>query len=230
MAYKFVTQKGSSSLTTDPFYVGLVQHERTMSKAETYEYLAEKLGFTKTAIRAAFLAFKKYIRDNADRGNATNMSDVATFRTTCKGAFATLSGPWVKGINWLQLNAVPLMSFKNTLAGIIPTNKTEGAKPTIDTVLDETTGIYDVITGTDPFTVAGSDLGPDMNAEDEYVCIADATGAETKAAITSSSLQSVSASFATAPTAGTYTLIVYTRSGLGSEFGIKKATRKITIA
>ena len=40
------------------------------------------------------------------------------------------------------------------------TNKTEGAKPVINTVLDETTREYDVITGTHVFSIAGADLAP----------------------------------------------------------------------
>ena len=40
-------------------------------------------------------------------------------------------------------------------------NNSEGAKPAINTVLDETTLVYDVITGTDVFSIAGSDLAPD---------------------------------------------------------------------
>ena len=77
--------------------------------------------------------------------------------------------------------------FKTLLAAIIPTNNSEGAKPTINTVLDETTLVYDVITGTDVFSIAGSDL------------------------------------------AGEYTLKVYTRSGLGDEFGVHVASRKVVV-
>jgi len=59
-----------------------------------------------------------------------------------------MTGPWVKGKNYLMVGAVELDPFKSTLAGITPVNKTEGATPTINTVLDETTGAYDIITGT----------------------------------------------------------------------------------
>ena len=90
--------------------------------------------------------------------------------------------------------------------------------------------MYDVITGTHLFSIAGSDLAPDVSKDDEYVALADGTGAETKASITFSDLQNVKAQLAAALPAGDYTLKVYTRSGLGSEFGVKCATRKVTIA
>ena len=38
--------------------------------------------------------------------------------------------------------------------------------------------MYDVITGTHLFSLAGSDLAPDVSKDDEYVALADGTGAE----------------------------------------------------
>ena len=52
MTVKFITVKGADRLARSPFYVGLVQHERTMSRRETYEYCAERTGFKAAAIRA----------------------------------------------------------------------------------------------------------------------------------------------------------------------------------
>jgi len=227
---KFMTVKGSSSLSTSPFYVGLVQHERTMSKKESYDYLADRLGYKATAIRAVFLALKRFLRDNANKGNIAYIDGVASVRNTCKGAFATMSGPWVKGKNYLQVGAVELDPFKSTLKGIVPVNQTAGANPTINTVLDETTGLYDVIAKNDVISISGIDLGPDTTKTDEYVALADKTGTETKLVVSSSSLGVVKAKLETALTAGEYTLKVYTRSGLGTEFGVKCATRKVSVA
>ena len=39
-----------------PYYVGFVQHDRTMSRRETYAYCAERTGFKTAAIRAVFMA------------------------------------------------------------------------------------------------------------------------------------------------------------------------------
>ena len=230
MQVKFITVKGSERLGRSPFYVGLVQHDRTMSRRETYEYLAERTGYKATAIRAVFMAAAEFIRENQRKGNITYIDGVASIRNYVRGAFAGLSGPWVKGRNVLMVNAVEMEPFKSLLAAILPTNNTEGAKPTINTVLDETTLVYDVITGTDTFSIAGADLAPDTTKEDEYVALVDVHGIETKAEITFSDLQNVKAHLASSLLAGEYTLKVYTRSGLGDQFGVHVASRKITVA
>ena len=229
MIVKFITVKGPDRLATEPFYMGVVQHERTMSRRETYEYLAERTGYKATAIRAVFMAAAEFIRENQRKGNITYIDGVASIRNYVRGAFAGLSGPWVKGRNVLMVNAVEMEPFKSLLAAIVPLNRTEGAKPTINTVLDETTLVYDVITGTDTFSIAGADLAPDTTKADEYVALVDAHGIETKAEITFSDLQNVKAHLASSLLAGEYTLKVYTRSGLGDAFGVHVASRKVSI-
>ena len=230
MIVKFITVKGPDRLATEPFYMGVVQHERTMSRRETYEYLAERTGYKATAIRAVFMAAAEFIRENQRKGNITYIDGVASIRNYVRGAFAGLSGPWVKGRNVLMVNAVEMEPFKTILVGVVPSNNTEGAKPVINTVLDETTLVYDVITGTDTFSIAGADLAPDTTKEDEYVALVDVHGIETKAEITFSDLQNVKARLASSLLAGEYTLKVYTRSGLGDQFGVHVASRKITVA
>ena len=229
MIVKFITVKGPDRLATEPFYMGVVQHERTMSRRETYEYLAERTGYKATAIRAVFMAAAEFIRENQRKGNITYIDGVASIRNYVRGAFAGLSGPWVKGRNVLMVNAVEMEPFKTILVGVVPSNNTEGAKPVINTVLDETTLVYDVITGTDTFSIAGADLAPDTTKEDEYVALVDVHGIETKAEITFSDLQNVKAHLASSLLAGEYTLKVYTRSGLGDQFGVHVATRKIVV-
>jgi len=229
MIVKFITVKGPDRLATEPFYMGVVQHERTMSRRETYEYLAERTGYKATAIRAVFMAAAEFIRENQRKGNITYIDGVASIRNYVRGAFAGLSGPWVKGRNVLMVNAVEMEPFKSLLASILPTNNTEGAKPVINTVLDETTLVYDEITGTDTFSIAGADLAPDTTKEDEYVALVDVHGIETKAEITFSDLQNVKARLASSLLAGEYTLKVYTRSGLGDQFGVHVASRKVVV-
>ena len=92
MTVKFITMKGVSSIAATPYYVGLVQHERTMSRRETYEYCAERTGYKATAIRAVFMALAEYIKENQRRGNITYLDGVASIRNYVKGAFAGLSG------------------------------------------------------------------------------------------------------------------------------------------
>ena len=229
MIVKFITMKGASNIASEPFYRGFVQHDRTMSCRETYEYCAERTGFKAAAVRAVFMALAEFIRENQRKGNITYLDGVASIRNYVKGAFQGLAGPWVKGVNYLSVQAVEMEPFKTLLAAIVPVNNAEGAKPAINTVLDETTMVYDVITGTDVFSIAGSDLAPDTTKDDEYVALVDAHGVETRAVIDFSDLQNVKAHLESGLLAGEYTLKVYTRSGLGDEFGVHVATRKVQV-
>ena len=175
------------------------------------------------------MAMRQYLMENANRGNVTYIDGVASIRHYVKGAFEGLGGPWVKGKNDLLVQAVEMDPFKSLLGDIIPVNDTEGATPRINTVLDEVTREYDVIVGTDAFSIAGSDLAPDATKNDEYVAIVDDMGVETKAEITFSDLQNVKAAFAVAPEPGDSTLAIYTRSGLGADCGGKKVTRRVVV-
>ena len=229
MTVKFITVKGSENLGRTPFYIGVPQHERTLPRREAYEHIAAATGYTPTAVRAVFMAAAEYIRENQRRGNITYLDGVASIRNYVRGAFEGLNGPWVKGRNVLMVNAVEIEPFKTVLAAVTPVNRTEGARPAINTVLDETTLVYDVITGTDVFSIAGADLAPDTTKDDEYVALANAQGVETKAEITFSDLQNVKARLSAALAPGEYTLKVYTRSGLGDAFGVHVASRKVAV-
>ena len=231
MRVRFMTVKGSDRLgARAPFYIGFPQHGRIMSKKEAYAYCAAKTGYTQTAVRAVFQAMARYVRENAAKGNITHIDGIASVRNYVKGAFDDLKGPWTKGRNLLMVKAVELEPFRTALDGVTPENTTEGAKPVIDTVFDEVTRTYGTITGTDLFSIAGADLGPDAERADEYVAFADARDVETRCEIEHSDLQNVKAHLAAALPAGTYTLKVYTRSGMGEAFGVKCATRKVTVA
>ena len=229
MTVKYITVKGPDRLAREPFYMGIPQHDRTLSRREFYDLVAGRTGYRPTVVKAAFMALAEYIRENQGKGNITYIDGVASIRNYVRGSFEGLAGPWVKGRNVLMVNAVEMDPFKTVLAAILPVNKTEGAKPAINTVLDETTLVYDVITGTDVFSIAGADLAPDPTKDDEYVALANAQGVETKAEIEFSDLQNVKAHLATALEPGEYTLKVHTRSGLGDQFGVRVATRKVMV-
>ena len=229
MTARYITVKGSNTVALSPYYVGLVQHERTMSKKEAYAYCAERTGFTPTQVRAAFMALAEYIRENQARGNITFIDEVASIRNYVTGGFEGLAGPWVKGKNLIVVKAVEMEPFKSLLLDATLVNNTEGAKPIINTVFDETTREYDVIIGTNTFSIAGADLAPDATKDDEYVALVNDMGVVTKAVISYSDLQNVKAALPEALSAGEYTLAVYTRSGMGDEFGVQKVTRQVTV-
>ena len=230
MTVKYITVKGPDRLAREPFYMGIPQHDRTLSRREFYDLVAGRTGYRPTVVKAAFMALAEYIRENQGKGNITYIDGVASIRNYVRGSFEGLAGPWVRGRNVLMVNAVEMEPFKTVLGAVVPENNTEGAKPVINTVLDETTRVYDEITGTDVFSVAGANLAQDATKEDEYVALVDAHGVETKATMTFSDLQNVKAHLEAALPAGEYTLKVYTRSGLGDQFGVTVATRKVAVA
>ena len=229
MTPRYITVKGAGTAASAPFYVGRVQHTRTMSRKETYEYLSQQTGFRPAQLRSAFLGLAKSMAVNASHGNATVIDGVASVRIAVKGTFETVHGPWKPGENMLVVNAVELDPFKSALAGFVPVNRTEGAKPVINTVFDEVMRVYDEITGTDLFSVAGNDLAPDATKEDEYVALVSEQGVETKCEVEFSDVQNVKARLASALPAGQYTLKVHTRSGFGDEFGVRVASRRVTV-
>ena len=176
---KFITIRGTSALRATPYYIGIPQHERIMSRREAYALAAERTGYKATAIRAVFMALRDVVRENQSRGNITYIDEVASIRNYCKGAFASLTGPWAKGINYLLVAAVPMEPFKTLLAATALANNTTGAKHACEVVYSD--------------------------------------------------LANVKAKLAVAAPAGEYTLKVYTRSGLGDAFGVKVASRKVTV-
>ena len=80
MQVKFITIKGQGEIARAPFYMGVVQHERTLSAQETYELCANHTGYKATAIKAVFMAVAEYIRENQRRGNITFIDGVASIR------------------------------------------------------------------------------------------------------------------------------------------------------
>ena len=62
-----------------------------MSQAETYAFLAERLGYTATQIRATNKALAKVLKRHALKGNASVIEGVASVRQVCKGESACLS-------------------------------------------------------------------------------------------------------------------------------------------
>jgi len=225
----FITVKGSASLSETPFYIGIPQHERVMTKDEAYKYVSSKTGHAVATVRSVFQAVAQAVKTYQNKGIMSQLDAIATLRNVVKGGFATQSGPWVKGKNYLLIAAIEADAFKKTLASIIPVNMTGGANPFINTIMDRATSTYDVISGTATFAIAGADLAPDAEATDEGVWLDSAAGVSTKCMMSESSLGYVEAHLATALTPGEYTVRVMTRSGLGEEFGVKSATRKVTV-
>ena len=226
----FITVSSLNPLTHETVNRANVQHVRNMSVTESLDYFAEETGYKAAQIKAAILGWVAAALKNAERGVISLMDGVVYIAIKCKGAFSSAVGPWVKGVNYLELNATELNPWKSALSGCTVVNQTEGLKPIIDSVLDLTTGVYDVITGLDPFSIGGNNLAPDPDASDEGVFIRTADGVLHQAEITLSDLGCVKARLSEALTAGEAEVVVKTRCGLDSSYEVKEVTRKINLA
>ena len=108
MTVKYITVKGPDRLARAPFYVGIPQHERTMSKREAYEHVAKATGYTPTSVKAVFMAAAKYANENQGKGNITSIDGVASLRTSMGGprTHERSSIP-----NWRQKDAAALLGI-----------------------------------------------------------------------------------------------------------------------
>lgn len=226
----YITVPGVSSMTATPFYRGVLQCERIIPRKEAYKLLSGQLGLTATVLSIGFRGFSEALKEKVSASAACVIDGIGRVQPKVKGSFDFSHGPWVKGRNYLEIGVNELDPFKSTLAGVVPKNRTAGADPTINSVIDTVTGEFDVITGTDEFSFTGRDLAPDTDKDDEYVALADKNGVEVaKAPVSLSTLGNVVAALETAIDPGEYTLCCYTRSGMGAEFGVKCAKRKVTV-
>ena len=99
MTVKYITVKGPDRLAREPFYMGIPQHERTLSRREFYDLVAGRTGYRPTAVKAVFMALAEYIRENQRRGNITFIDGVASIRNYVKGAFQGLGATGRTGVS-----------------------------------------------------------------------------------------------------------------------------------
>ena len=216
----------------DSVYAAGVQHNATLNADESATAIAAYLKVTPAQFKAAWRALAGSMKRNAKLGNQSTVDGAFRVANMVKGWFQTLTSPWDKTRNFLQVNAVALDPLKSVVAGADVVNKTEGAKPSIDSVLDTLTGKYDEIKIGDPLYVAGKDISIDTSKSDEFVALKDKkTGAVVvKATVSRSDNQTIDCAFEDAEVEpGEYTFVVQTRSGLGEDFGVATATRVVKV-
>ena len=212
-------------------YHALIQSKTLYAQDRSLDIAAEKTGFKAAKILGVFRALAAAVKEVMARGSAASFDDVVTFRTFVKGKFDSLRGPWVKSENMLIVRAITLDGFKNSLAGSTAVNNVEGFKPTINTVFDENSGFYDLVSYPDEITIAGTNLTIDTTKDDEYVAFVDSEdNQEYKCTILSSAFGEVKVKLASNTPCNVGKIVVYTRCGMGSEYGVKSASRQITVA
>ena len=215
----------------DSVYAAGVQHNATLNADESATAIAAYLKVTPAQFKTAWRLLAASMKRNAKLGNQSTVDGAFRVANMVKGWFQTLTSPWDKTRNFLQVSAIALDPLKSVVAGADVVNKTEGAKPSIDSVLDTLTGKYDEIKIGDPLYVAGKDISIDTSKTDEFVGLKDKkTGAVVKATVSRSDNQTIDCAFEGVEVEpGEYTFVVQTRSGLGDDFGVASATRNVKV-
>ena len=217
---------------TNSVYAAGVQHDATLNADESAPDIAAYLKVTPIQFKTAWKALASGLRRQAKLGNQSTVDGAFRVADSIKGWFETMTSAWNKSKNFLQVNATAIDPLKSALGEATVVNKTEGAKPTIDSVLDTLTGLYDEIRIGNPLYVAGKDISIDTSKTDEFVALRDKkTGAIVcKAAVSRSDNQTIDCLFdGETVEPGEYTFVVQTRSGLGEDFGVATATRSIKV-
>jgi len=211
-------------------YRGVMQHEAIYDQKKTLDILAENTAYNKSDIKAVLVAFGKVLKRKLQACQAVAVPNGMRVYQTVRGGFLSSVGPWVKGKNYIAVNALSVEPIRSVDAALRPTNNTQGAKPVIDTIACN--GLYNTVISGQVVTITGKNLLPDTTTTDEFVAIYKTDGTLVKkGVISNTSLILVDATFdLTGVEAGTYVLAVYTRSGMGEEYGVAKATRTITVA
>ena len=215
----------------DSVYAAGVQHDATLNAEESAPSISAYLKVTPAQFKAAWRALAAGLKRQAKLGNQSTVDGAFRVADSIKGWFDTMTSPWNKSRNFLQVNATAIDPLKSALGEATVVNKTEGAKPSIDSVLDTLTGQTDEIKIGDPLYVAGKDIAIDTSKADEFVALKNKkTGAVVKAVVSRSDNQTIDCTFEDVEVEpGEYTFVVQTRSGLGDDFGVATATRLVKV-
>lgn len=213
-------------------YVGLVQHLRKMSFKEAVEYFGEKCEKPAAKMAAIFKAMGETIVEIAANAQNVKAGDFGSSAIVVTGGFETIRGPWTFGKNFLQIIFKVGDIIKTGLKAITPRVISESILPTITSVYDVGRALYNKVKPGDTIQVAGDDLAPDTDTEDEGIWLrrifgAGTLGQEYQCEITSSELQLVKFTCPADITPGAYMLCVRTRCGLGSAVALKTVEKLV---
>ena len=215
-------------------YVGIVQHLRKIGFNEAVGYFAEKCDKSAAKMSAIFKALGDAVVEVAAKAQEANAGDFGKSSVVVKGSFASLRGPWVVGKNLLQIIFKVGEAIKTGLKAIIPSVISDDVQPTITSVLDVQEDTFNYIKRGDTIQIAGDDLAPDTDAEDERVYFRNRlvqTETIYPATIVSSDLQIVKITCPASSTMpiGDYDLVIQTRCGFGESVSLKTVTRKVMV-
>lgn len=168
----------------------------------------------------------------AKDGINVNIENFLYMALSIRGTFDSANAPFVKGVNALRVNINPKGALATACDELVGVNVTEGNRCRITSVMDSVGRTEGIISGSEDVVVyaAGGTFLVDTTAEDEGVWLENGAGVVVAfGTVTDSTATTLDATFATLPEPGEYFFVVATRGGLGKEYGVSIARRRITI-
>lgn len=198
------------------------------------EHAAERAGMDPVVMKFNAELLFSQIADEMTDGKRIEIEDFMSGGLAIEGVFEAANSTWDKSKNRLQPYFTAKGSMKSAFGNVIGVNITEGNHCMIKRVLDTTSKTEGVITNAAGVVVyiSGVNMLINTTAEDEGVWLEDEEGTIiATATVTGSTSTTIDCTFGTFPVEedGRYKLVVASRGGLGSEFGVSIARKAVEV-
>lgn len=225
----FVTQEISSAISGDSrSWRACVQSAGVVTENDFYALVAERSKLPVEVVahvnRCATRTKKALVRE----GRQVNEGDTSYF-PVIGGSFARPDSPFTPGVNRIEVVAVAHGSMRTCLSDITPVNLIKPPAPSVQSVMDLTTGVEWTLTQGNTVGFAGRNLAPDSTREDEKVWFEKDGEKIAEGTIVSSDLQIVNVTFSLWPQPGEYTICLATRSGLPADYTLVTVRKAVTV-
>ena len=229
---KFKTALSTFKKDDKPCYRGIVNHNGTAYLADIAKNAAARVGMDESVMKFSGELLVEQIGLELKGGKRVEIEDLLSGGLSILGTFPSANAPWDKSKNALSPYFYAKGGMKEAFADAVAVNVTEGNHAKLIRVLDTVSKTEGVITNQPNVTVylSGVNLLLNAAAPDEGVWLEDLEDTVVATAtVTDSTSTTLDCVFATLPEDGTYRIVVATRGGLGSEFGVSIARKSVEV-
>lgn len=229
---KFKTVLSTFKKGDKPCYRGIVNHNGTAYLPEIAKHAAARVGMDESVMKFSGELLVEQIGLELKDGRRIEIEDLLSGGLSILGTFPSANAPWDKSKNALSPYFYAKSNMKEAFADAVAVNVTEGNHAKLIRVLDTVSKTEGVISNQPNVTVylSGVNLLLNAAAPDEGVWLEDPEGTVVATAtVTGSTSTTLDCVFATLPEDGTYRIVVATRGGLGSEFGVSIARKHVEV-
>ena len=229
---KFKTVLSTFKKGDKPCYRGIVNHNGTVYLADIAKNAAARVGMDESVMKFSGELLVDQIGLELKGGKRVEIENLLSGGLSILGTFSGANAPWDKSKNALSPYFYAKGAMKEAFVDAVAVNVTEGNHAQLKRVLDTVSKTEGVITNQPNVTVylSGVNLLLNAAASDEGVWLEDKDGTVVATAtVTGSTSTTLDCVFATLPEDGTYKIVVATRGGLGSEFGVSVARKSVEV-